>query len=110
MSIVLSQGRSKPIRLNRTTIADEAYLQQFISDHPESLPFDQLEEDAAPLVLVREFPTSSGPIDALTSISSKRSCIRTRTSAWSLPRFSITEQPSGTRTTMGTTLWRDWTR
>lgn len=65
MSIVLSQAGATPIRLNRTMIADESYLQQYIYDHPETLPFDQIQEEARPLVLIREFPTPSGPIDAL---------------------------------------------
>src|SRR2546422_3050833 len=65
MSIILTRAGSDPVRLNRTTIADEDFLQQYIYEHPETLPFDQLEEGARPFVLCREFPTSSGPIDAL---------------------------------------------
>jgi hypothetical protein len=70
MSIILSRSGMAPVRLNRTTIADESYLQQYIYDHPETLPFDELDEDARPLVLCREFPTESGPIDALATDAS----------------------------------------
>jgi hypothetical protein len=69
MSIILSTAGGKPVRVDRSVIENEAYLQQYIYDHPEVLPFDQIEPDARPLVLIREFPTSSGPIDALATDS-----------------------------------------
>ena len=46
-------------------IQQESYLQRYIHEHPDILPLDQLEADIRTLVLVREFPTTSGPIDAL---------------------------------------------
>lgn len=65
MSIILSRDGKQAIRLERTTIEDEAYLQRYIFEHPDALPLDQLQQDIRPLVLLREFPTPSGPIDAL---------------------------------------------
>jgi hypothetical protein len=45
-------------------IQQESYLQQYIDEHPDTLPFDQLKPDAKILVLLRELPTGSGPVDA----------------------------------------------
>lgn len=51
--------------MTSTTIAQEDYLQNYIHNNPESLPIDEIEEDLRLLILSREFPTGSGPIDAL---------------------------------------------
>lgn len=65
MAIILKRT-SKPVaRVERTVIQDEQYLQRYIAENPEMLPLDQLRQDIRPLVLVREFPTPSGPIDAI---------------------------------------------
>ena len=65
MPIILAR-RGKPAqRLVRTVIQDESYLQKYIADNPDVLPLDQLNQEIRPLFLVREFPTPSGPIDAL---------------------------------------------
>lgn len=65
MSIIISRGGESTTRLERTPIQDEEYLQKYIYEHPDTLPLDQLQADIRPLVLLREFPTTSGPIDAL---------------------------------------------
>jgi uncharacterized protein (DUF736 family) len=65
MSIIISQDGKNAVRLQRTIIEKEDYLQQYIYDNPESLPLHELKEDIHLLILSREFPTSSGPIDAL---------------------------------------------
>jgi hypothetical protein len=64
MAIILSR-QNKTTRLERTVIQDESYLQRYIHEHPDMLPLEQLEADIRTLVLVREFQTLSGPIDAL---------------------------------------------
>ena len=51
--------------LERTVIQEESYLQRYISENPGVLPLDQIQADVRPVVLLREFPTPSGPIDAL---------------------------------------------
>lgn len=65
MSIIIARQGDPPVRLNRELIPDEDYLQQYLLEHPEALPLDQLREEARPLVLIREFPTEVGPIDAI---------------------------------------------
>ena len=65
MSIVVSRDGKEATPLERSIIKDEAYLQQYILDNPETLPLDQIQRDIRPMVLLREFPTSSGTIDAL---------------------------------------------
>ncbi len=65
MAIILAR-RGKPVmKLERTIIQEENYLQRYLDEHPDILPLDQLQADIRPLVLVREFPTMSGPIDAI---------------------------------------------
>jgi hypothetical protein len=65
MSIIISKDGKNARKLDTTSIAEEAYLQQYISDNPNSLPLDEIAEDIRLLILAREFPTGSGPIDAL---------------------------------------------
>jgi hypothetical protein len=65
MPIVISREGRPARRLERKVIQDEAYLQRYIFEHPDVLPLEQLDESIRPLVLVREFPTPSGPIDAV---------------------------------------------
>ena len=43
----------------------ENYLQQYIYDNPDSIPLYDIKEDIKLLILAREFPTNSGPIDAI---------------------------------------------
>lgn len=65
MAIILSRHGRPAIKLERTIIQEESYLQRYIYEHPDILPLDQIQADIRPLVLVREFPTTSGPIDAI---------------------------------------------
>jgi hypothetical protein len=64
MSIIVVRPGIPAHRVERTVIQHESYLQQYIDEHPDTLPFDQLKPDAKILVLLREFPTVSGPVDA----------------------------------------------
>ncbi len=48
-----------------TPISQEDYLQNYIHQNPEAIPVTELKEGAKLLILAREFPTESGPIDAL---------------------------------------------
>lgn len=55
MAIILAR-RGKPVmKLERTIIQEENYLQRYLDEHPDILPLDQLQADIRPLVLVREF-------------------------------------------------------
>jgi hypothetical protein len=64
MSIIVVRPGLPAHRVERTVIQHESYLQQYIDAHPDTLPFDQLKPDAKLLVLLREFPTVSVPVDA----------------------------------------------
>jgi hypothetical protein len=65
MSIIISREGKNAQKLDRTSIAQEDYLQGYIYDNPESLPLYEISEDLRLLILAREFPTNSGPVDAL---------------------------------------------
>ncbi len=65
MSIIVSQAGSGARRLERTVIKDESYLQKYIYEHPDTLPLQEIKEDLKLPIPAREFPTPSGPIDAL---------------------------------------------
>lgn len=65
MSIIISKRGKEAQRLERTVIQEEEYLQKYIYNNPESLPLHEVKEDIQLLILAREFPTESGPIDAL---------------------------------------------
>ena len=52
-------------RLEPTTFANEADLQAFLFRSPEAIPLEDLGEGTRLHILGREFPTPSGPIDAL---------------------------------------------
>ena len=65
MPIIVVDGNRRAHRLERETIAQEDYLQQYIHQNPDSLPLGELNASGRLLVLRREFPTGCGPIDAL---------------------------------------------
>src|SRR3989344_8069390 len=51
--------------MEKSDFEKEEYLQKVIYENPESIPLYDIKEDIELLVLCREFPTNSGPIDAL---------------------------------------------
>ena len=65
MSIIVSKSGKNAKKLNKTGVESENYLQEYIYENPDSLPLDEYKEDLQLLILAREFPTKSGPIDAL---------------------------------------------
>jgi hypothetical protein len=65
MSIIISKEGKNARKIDPTGIDEETYLQQYISDNPNSLPLDEIAEDIRLLIIAREFPTKSGEIDAL---------------------------------------------
>ena len=65
MSIIISSNGTKAVRVDRSTFDKEDYLQKYIYDNPESIPLYDIKEDIRLLILAREFPTNSGPIDAI---------------------------------------------
>jgi len=65
MTIILSKNGNDAELINKSDIREESYLQEYIQNNPESIPIYEIEEDRKLFVAKREFPTNSGPIDAL---------------------------------------------
>jgi len=65
MGIVISQnGRNAQI-IEKSEFEKEDFLQEYIQNNPEAIPIYELQDDRRLLIAKREFPTNSGPIDAL---------------------------------------------
>ena len=65
MSIIFSSNGKNAIKLDKSSFDKEDYLQKYIYENPESIPLYEIKEDIHLLILAREFPTNSGPIDAI---------------------------------------------
>ena len=65
MTIIVSTNGSNAKIVKPTGFNEEVSLQEYIHKNPESIPINELKEDKKLLILKREFPTNSGPIDAL---------------------------------------------
>src|SRR5437762_12436508 len=65
MSIIISQEGKNAQKIDKSDFEGEGYLQNYVHENPESIPVYEIEEDKKLLVVAREFPTESGPIDAL---------------------------------------------
>jgi hypothetical protein len=65
MSIIISKDGSKAVKVDKSPIEKENYLQEYIYQNPESIPLYDIKEDIRLLILAREFSTNSGPIDAI---------------------------------------------
>ena len=64
MTLIYSVG-GKTTRLEPSVFANEADLQAYLYRSPEAIPLEDLGEGTRLHILGREFPTPSGPIDAL---------------------------------------------
>jgi len=65
MAIIISKNGKNAQKIEKSAFEKEDYLQEFIINNPESLPLYAIKEDIQLLIVSREFPTSSGAIDAL---------------------------------------------
>jgi len=65
MTIIVSKNGSNAKIVKPTGFNEERSLQEYIHENPETIPIHELSEDKKLLILKREFPTNSGPIDAL---------------------------------------------
>jgi hypothetical protein len=65
MSIIISESGENARKLDPTSVAQEDFLQTYIKNNPHTIPIDEIKEELRLLILAREFPTNSGPIDAL---------------------------------------------
>lgn len=65
MVIIVSKNNKNAQKVKRSDIKEEAYLQKYIHENPDAIPIYEINENKRLLVVSREFPTNSGPIDAL---------------------------------------------
>lgn len=65
MAIIISSNGGKAVKVEKSSINKEDYLQKYIYENPESIPLYEIKEDIRLLILAREFLTNSGPIDAI---------------------------------------------
>jgi hypothetical protein len=64
MTIIVSKKGASAEVVNRSNFPLERNLQEYVYDHPETIPIYELREDKRLLVAARELRTESGPIDA----------------------------------------------
>lgn len=65
MAIIISKNGNNAQKIEETRFGLEDKLQEYVKNNPDIIPIYEIAEDARLLVLAREFPTNSGPIDAL---------------------------------------------
>jgi len=65
MAIIISKKGKNAQIIKKSYFEQEDYLQKYIHENPESLPLYDIKADIKLLIVAREFPTDSGPIDAL---------------------------------------------
>jgi hypothetical protein len=65
MAIIISKDGKNAKRVDKATNIKEGFLQKYIRDNPECIPLYDFKEDVQLLILSREFPTESGPLDAI---------------------------------------------
>jgi hypothetical protein len=65
MAIIISKSGKNAKKIEKSDFEKESYIQEYLHKNPESIPLYEIKEDIRLLVLGREFPTESGPIDAL---------------------------------------------
>jgi hypothetical protein len=65
MTIIVSKGGLGATRVGVSGVPEEGFLQKYVANNPESLPFTDIRENLKLLVIAREFDTRSGQIDVL---------------------------------------------
>jgi len=65
MGIIISKKGKEAQVIDKSDFQKEHNLQEYITKNPASIPIYELKEDKRLFVAKREFPTNSGPIDAL---------------------------------------------
>ena len=65
MAIIVTKQGKNAIKIDPSRFEQEDDLQTYIAQNPDSLPLYEIKEDIRLLILGREFPTNSGPIDAI---------------------------------------------
>ena len=65
MPIIITKNGKKAKKITESNFVNEDGLQNFIYENPDSVPLYEIDEDIRLLILAREVPTRSGPIDAI---------------------------------------------
>jgi len=65
MAIIISKNGEGAKKVNKSDFESENYMQNYIHKNPDAIPVYEIQKDKKLFVAVREFPTNSGPIDAL---------------------------------------------
>ncbi|MEE8359221.1 MAG: hypothetical protein V3R82_07415, partial [Candidatus Hydrothermarchaeales archaeon] len=65
MVLIISKKGDATQIVKPKKIGLEEDMQDFIKDHPEVIPFHEIEEGKKILVIIKEFSTNSGPVDAV---------------------------------------------
>ncbi len=65
MTIIVSKSGKNAQKIEQSNFDKEDHLQQYIYENPGSIPLYDIKEDIKLLILIREYQTNSGPIDAL---------------------------------------------
>ncbi len=65
MAIVIKREGGPARRVDEGGFIDEAELQRLVQNDPDAIPIDEIAQGAVLLTLIREYPTPSGPIDAI---------------------------------------------
>lgn len=65
MTIIITSDGKEPKRIGESKFDNEDTLQKYLYNTPESIPLYEIDEDIRLHILVREFGTSSGPVDAM---------------------------------------------
>jgi hypothetical protein len=65
MAIIISHNGRNAVKVEKSTVEKEDFLQRYIYANPEAIPLYDIKEDIRLLIVAREFATRSGPIDAL---------------------------------------------
>jgi len=65
MTIIVSKQGKNSQKIEKSEFASEVDLQQYLAENLESIPLEDVKEGIKLVILAREFPTNSGPIDAL---------------------------------------------
>lgn len=65
MAIIISKNGENAKKVDRSRFESEDSLQKYIYSNPDSIPLYDFKDEVRLLILAREFPTNSGPIDAI---------------------------------------------
>jgi hypothetical protein len=65
MAIIISEDGAPAEKVEDSEFGLESNLQKLIHDNPNTVPLYEIDDDTQLFIAAREFPTNSGPIDAL---------------------------------------------